>query len=52
MVTYPGSLRNDCRLSVLAESFAPIMHYTGVVITSPKRVNGSSVVFVEIELVP
>ena len=28
------------------------MHYTAVVIFSPKRVNGSSVVFVEIELVP
>ena len=50
MITYPRLLSNNCWLSVLAESSAPIMHYTAVVIVSPKRVNGSSVVFVEIEL--
>lgn len=50
MTTYPRLLSNNCRFSVLAESSAPIMHYTAVVIFSPKRVNRRSGILVKISL--
>ena len=50
VVGYPCLLCHDCRLFILTESLASIMHYASIIVLGPKGIDGLSAVLVEVVL--
>ena len=50
VVGYPCLLCHDCRLLVLTESLAFIVHYASIIVLDPKGIDGLSAVLVEVVL--